>query len=215
MADRLSLVELVIAVHDGLAGGGVAHGFGGALALGYYVAEPRATRDIDLNVSTPPSEAARLFGLLPAGVSWGERELARSVDDGQVRLWYGPRRTGIPLDIFFPQHAFHAAVQEATRERPFARPGQVLPVISAAHLTVFKALFDRPRDWVDVAAMLDAGTVDVEEALRWLVTLVGEDHPSTRRFVTLVASPRGAPAAVDAGADVAPVLDWKHLGAAD
>ena len=51
--EGLSLVELVIDLNDRFALGGVDRGFGGALALAYYVEDPRTTRDIDLNVSAP------------------------------------------------------------------------------------------------------------------------------------------------------------------
>jgi len=53
--------------------------------------------------------------------------------------------------------------------------------LSATDLTVFKAFFDRTRDWADIEAMLEAGTVDVHTALGWLVDIVGgDDHRVSR-----------------------------------
>lgn len=219
MAEAISLVELVMDVHDRLDAGGVGHGFGGALALAYYVAEPRATRDMDLNVFASVEEAVRIFSLLPEGIAWDEADVERCRSDGQVRLWHGQRPSGIPVDLFFPQHEFHRAVAEATSPRPFARLDYLLPVIAAAHLVVFKALFDRAKDWVDIATMLDAGMVDVEEALGWLVVLLGADDPRCRRLVDSMAERRAGGAAGRRGAPAPaghlgplPVVDWDVLG---
>lgn len=219
MAEAISLVELVMDVHDRLDAGGVGHGFGGALALAYYVAEPRATRDMDINVFASVDEAARVFALLPPGITWDEADVERCRSDGQVRLWHGPRPSGIPVDLFFPQHDFHRAVAEATSLRPFARPDYQLPVIAAAHLVVFKVLFDRSRDWVDIDAMLEAGTVEGEEALGWLAALLGAKDPRCRRLVESMAQHRGRGGARRAAATAQaghggplPVVDWDALG---
>jgi hypothetical protein len=40
---------------------------------------------------------------------------------------------------------------------------------------VFKAMFDRTRDWADIEAMLAARTLDVDAVRDRLVSLVGED----------------------------------------
>jgi hypothetical protein len=212
VAEATSLVGLVVEVNNQLTDADVGHGFGGALALAYYVAEPRSTRDMDINLSVPVEEARRVFELLPRGVAWSEDDVRRCIRDGQIRLWHGRPRDGIAVDLFFPQHEFHAAVAEATAMRPFARADYLLPVIAAAHLVVFKALFDRPKDWVDIAAMLDAGTVDVAEALRWLVSLLGTDDPRTRRLVELIAERETGRVDVERRAGALPVVDWKALG---
>lgn len=207
-----SLVGLVIDVNDRLDEAGIGHGYGGAIALAYYVAEPRATRDMDINVAVPVEEAHRVFAELPEGVSWAEADVRRCMEDGQIRLWHGLPKQGIAVDLFFPQHRFHQAVAAATSPRPFARPDYHLPVIAAAHLLVFKVLFDRPKDWVDVTAMLDAGTVDVAEALHWLAILLGFEDPKYRRLVEAIAHVE-PPDRREARADAAlPTVDWSVLG---
>lgn len=210
--DGLSLVELVIDLNDRFALGGVDRGFGGALALAYYVEDPRTTRDIDLNVSAPVETAEEVFRLLPASVAWDAKDVARCIRDGQIRLWSKWHQTGIPVDLFFPQHEFHAAVAAGVTERPFARADYRIPVIAAAHLAVFKALFDRPKDWVDIASMLAARTVDVAEAAYWLGLLLGEDHATVHRFVGL-AGKAAAGLLARPGAEMdTPALDWRSLG---
>jgi hypothetical protein len=211
VAEIPSLVELIVDVNDRLASGLVDHAFGGALALAYYVDRPRATRDLDINVRVPVAEAERVFALLPASVKWARGDVVRTVADGQVRLWAGPPRQGIPVDLFFPQHAFHEAVADGASDRPFGRSGYSIPVIAADHLAVFKSLFDRPKDWVDIGSMLQAGTVDPAEVSRWLRVIVGEDHPVTERFRSLVADvATGSWSRPDGGADRS-AFDWRAI----
>src|SRR5438105_77775 len=52
----MSFVEFVIDVHRTLEDADMAHAFGGALALA-YVAEPRGTVDVDVNVFTSSTRA--------------------------------------------------------------------------------------------------------------------------------------------------------------
>lgn len=51
----MDFVDLIVTVHGRLDDVGISHAFGGALALG-YVAEPRGTVDIDVNVFVPPEQ---------------------------------------------------------------------------------------------------------------------------------------------------------------
>ena len=57
-----------------------------------------------------------------------------------------------------------------------------MPIISATDLTVFKCLFDRSKDWLDIEKLLCFGRVDVSEVRSWLVTLLGEDDPRLGRL---------------------------------
>ncbi|MEJ7796552.1 MAG: hypothetical protein WKF50_13435 [Nocardioides sp.] len=179
MSTELSLVAKVLSVHAAL--GQVPHAFGGALALAYY-AEARATIDIDLNVFVPVRDAGSVLGpLATIGV-----EPPRDVDeiltrDGQVRAWWG--RT--PLDLFFAYDAFHDAAARARRVVPFA--DAEIEVLSADHLAVCKAAFSRPKDWVDLDAMLAEGThLDVAEVLRWLGRIVGDEDSRYVRMGALL-----------------------------
>jgi hypothetical protein len=62
-----------------------------------------------------------------------------------------------------------------------------LPFISATHLAVLKALFDRPKDWVDILEMMKFGTVDIQHALGWLTTMTAErdERPARLRAFAL------------------------------
>ncbi len=169
----LIVLERTVDVHRRLDRAGVPHAIGGALALAYHVAQARATNDIDLNVSADPKRAKRVFELLPADVPWTDREVAAVRRDGQVRLLWplpdgGP---AIPLDLFFPQHELHEAIDARAELVPMLDAS--VPILSATDLLVFKALFDRRKDWADIEELLRFGKVDLHEARRWLARIVG------------------------------------------
>lgn len=181
-----TLPDKILALHGALAG--VPHAFGGAIALGYH-AEPRSTIDIDLNVFVPGTRAGEVLAPL---VALGIRDdpAVRELDaralierDGQARLWWG--RT--PVDLFFAYDPFHDVARDAAIEVPFA--DATIPVLSATHLTVCKAVFDRPRDWVDIEAILTQGTpVDVAEVLRWVGRIAGDEDPRYDRIANLLST---------------------------
>ena len=98
----------------------------------------------------------------------------------------------IPLDLFFPQHALHSAIDSRAELVPML--GATVPILSATDLLVFKALFDRRKDWADIEELLRYGKVDVDEARRWLVKIVGKDD---RRLATLAQIESEVDGAVD------------------
>jgi hypothetical protein len=178
-----SLPEKVMAVHRSLAA--VEHAFGGALALAYY-AEPRATHDIDLNVFVTPDRVDEVLSALrPEGVAVDGATTDVLARDGQGRVWIG--RT--PLDLFFAYDPFHEATRAAAHLVPFL--GGEIPIISATHLTVCKAVFDRPKDWVDIDAMVDLDApIDAGEALRWVGRIAGDTDRRFDRLAAVLATPR-------------------------
>lgn len=182
-ADRVitsGLVGKVLAIHRALDRAAIGHGFGGAISLAYATEEPRATDDIDINISIPPDQAERVLDALPAGIEAKANVIDVIGREGQDRLRWGDT----PVDLFFPQHEFHRVVAERTRDRPFL--DTVIPVISATDLVVFKTMFNRTRDWPDIEAVLRAGTANESEILRWTEAILGADSPARARLVALV-----------------------------
>jgi hypothetical protein len=164
------LGDQLLAVHGALQQAGIPHAIGGAIALGYCTLEPRGTRDLDVNIFTGPERAKDVFAALPDGVEFSGANLEAAERDGQVRLRWGIT----PIDIFLSVLPFHDHVAGEIRMVPFE--GSSIPVLSCTALAVFKAMFDRPRDWVDIEAMVDARTLDLDEAKRWVVEIAGEDQ---------------------------------------
>jgi hypothetical protein len=164
-----TFVEKIVAVHKHLTTSQIDHAFGGAIALGYHVEAPRATADIDLNITADTGRARLVLRALPPEVSWAKADVAQIERDGQTRLFWD--RT--PLDLFFPQHELHGVVASRLEQVPFA--ATTIPIVSATDLCIFKAMFDRTKDWADIEAMLVYGEVDRVEVRSWLTRLLGDD----------------------------------------
>jgi len=182
-----SIVEKIVLLHTSLAGGGVEHAFGGALALGWCVAEARGTVDVDVNVFMPADRAAEVVQHLPTGVDRTDDDIALLERDGQARLWWG--RT--PIDLFFNTTEFHE--RAATRAHWERFGGTDLPFLACRDLAVFKAFFNRPKDWVDLQAMTDAGMLDRQAVLGVLVDYLGPADERIERLRTLTPQPEGEP----------------------
>jgi len=174
-----TLVEKVIALSDALTAAEVAHAFGGAIALAYCTEDPRGTRDVDVNAFVPAGAAGPVLAALPSGVlvpAGTEDVIAR---DGQVRLWWDDT----PVDLFLDYAPLHAQAARGSRDVPFA--DRQIRVLGPVELVLFKALFDRPKDWVDIATVVDAGAVDQDRVREGLVVLVGSDDPRIARWDAL------------------------------
>lgn len=179
-ASEPSLPEKIVAIHERLQRAGIAHAFGGALALAYY-AEPRATDDIDINIFLEPASAAAVLdALTPLGVE-DDLDLPALERDGQCRLWWG--RT--PLDLFFAYDDLHQAMRRGARIVPFGEDR--LPILAPEHLLVCKIAFDRPKDWLDLEQVLVCvEDLDIEEIRGWLARIVGEQDPRMQRLAAVL-----------------------------
>jgi hypothetical protein len=184
---NVTLVEQILALDQAWAGAGIPHAFGGALALAYAVEEVRATMDIDCNVFVAPGRVDAVLAALPAGVARSAEDRAAVTRDRQVRLWW--ERT--PVDLFFSYHRFHDVAGARVQLHPLA--GHQIPFLSATDLIVFKAFFSRPQDWVDIASVAQAGSADMDEALGWVRSLLGDDSPAAARLALVFAAVRSLP----------------------
>jgi hypothetical protein len=175
-----SLVEKVLALSEALEAADIPHAFGGALALAYCTEDPRGTRDIDVNAFVPASEGARVLAALPPGVAVKPGTAEIIAADGQVRLWWDDT----PVDLFLDYAPLHAQAARGRRVVPFA--GRQISVLGPTELVLFKALFDRPKDWVDIATVVEAGALADPESVRTgLVELVGSDDERVARWDAL------------------------------
>lgn len=175
-----TLVDRIVAIRESLERARVPWAFGGALALAFATNEPRGTRDIDVNVFVGSAQARQVFNAFPAGVTFTDADVAEADARDQVRLWWDTT----PIDVFFAADQFHLAVANRCREVPFE--GQRIKVLSAEDLAVFKALFDRTKDWADIEAMVDSNAIDLNVAAARLAMLLGDD-PRVDRLRTLTA----------------------------
>jgi hypothetical protein len=113
---------------------------------------------------------------VPRGVAFTDADVAAIARDDQVRLWWDDT----PVDLFFSNLPIHDEARRHRRQVPFE--GEEIPILGAVELGAFKVIFDRTRDWADIEAMLEAGTLDVDALRDQVAELVGESNPRLVRL---------------------------------
>jgi hypothetical protein len=179
VSDALGLPEKMLAIHAHLQEAEIDHAFGGALALAWCTHQARGTIDLDVNVFVGTDCTDETLAALPSDIVATEDDRELLVRDGQARLWWGPT----PVDVFLNTTEFHDSVAGRVRWEPFA--GIELPFLACEDLAVFKAFFNRTKDWADLEAMREAGTLDVPAVAGVLTTFLGGDDDRIARLLSL------------------------------
>jgi len=170
------IAEKMLAIHRSLDDAGIAHAFGGALALAWCTERARGTIDIDVNVFAGTERTAVVLEALPDGIAWSSEDRDRIARDGQQRLWWDTT----PIDVFLSTTEFHDQVAGRARWELFE--GVELPFLACADLAVFKTFFNRTKDWADLEEMKAAGTLDVDRVVGVLVHYLGADDQRIDRL---------------------------------
>lgn len=182
-----SLVDAVAALIDALEPSGIDYALGGAIAYSAW-AEPRATRDVDLNLWLEPERLDSGLAVLEgAGVSFDRDRVRREAAE---RGMFIGRRGEYRIDVFVPSVPFY---EEALRRRVRTRVARRDTwVLSAETLIVFKMLFFRPKDLADIGRMLEiqSGRLDLEFVRRWLVDMLGPDDLRIETWEKLTSAAR-------------------------
>jgi hypothetical protein len=179
------LDEQIVAIENAFVAAGIPHAFGGAQALAYY-GSVRATHDIDVNVFVTSDQAERVLavlGRLGARVE-GEELRAQIARDGQTRV----RWEGTPIDLFFSYDPLHQSSLERRRRVDFY--GDFIHILSGEDLIVYKAAFDREKDWEDIAGMIYASPerLDYDYVRRYVAALDDEQGHRMAKLEALIAS---------------------------
>jgi hypothetical protein len=172
----VTLAEKLLELHRRLASAGIAHAFGGAIALAYWTLEPRGTRDIDVNVFVAAARCEPALAALPQEIPHDADTVEAIRRDGQIRLWWDDT----PVDLFFDYEQLHQQAARNLRNVPFE--GAQIPVLGPVELAVFKAMFDRTRDWADIEAMAAAGNLDIDAVRDELEALTGKQDQRIERL---------------------------------
>lgn len=96
--------------------------------------------------------------------------------DGQTRLWW----EDTPVDVFFNNLPIHERAARHARTQPFA--GGEITVLGPVELVVFKAAFNRTKDWADIEAVVAAEAVDLDAVYELLTEVVGDNDPRLARL---------------------------------
>ena len=150
----------------------IPYAIGGAIAYGVW-GDPRGTMDVDINLFvTHDAFPNALDVLIDAGVEFEWRRALQADLDGDVIIgWFN----GVRIDCFTPSIPFAWEANETavciTGESGSAR------YLSAEATCVFKLLFFRPKDLLDVEKVVavQREQLNVGYVRRWLVEMMGEE----------------------------------------
>jgi hypothetical protein len=87
--------------------------------------------------------------------------------------------------VFLDLNDFHAEIAARRVIVPFE--GREIPVLQCTDLAVFKALFDRTKDWADIEEMAAAGTLDIPSIQSLLGRFSRPDAPGIARLQKLAS----------------------------
>jgi hypothetical protein len=162
----------------------VPYALGGAMAFGAW-SETRATKDVDINVFLEPDQLETTFEAIESiGVAVDrDRARADAAEGGMFVVW----AANVRLDVFTPSIAFS---WEAFRTRVRGNvQGRALWILSAEAISIFKMLFFRSKDLVDLERLVAVQREHLDHAYvrRHLVEMMGEDDERVRKWDALVA----------------------------
>lgn len=164
---------------------GVPYAIGGAIAYGLW-GDPRGTQDVDLNLFVGDDGLDRaLDALVGVGLSIDRAAAHRAHAEGDVLIG---SFDGMRVDLFTPSIPFSwEAGSTAVR---VAGPLGEAAYLSAEATAVFKLLFFRSKDLVDLEKLVAVQGDDLDRAYvrRWLVDMMGEDDVRVEAWDRLCAA---------------------------
>lgn len=168
---------------DALEQAGIPYAIGGALALSVW-GFPRATHavDLDLFVSLEALDHA-LDVLRQAGCLF---DRAGVLSSAASRGDFAVRHAGMRVDVFIPSIPVYASAERRVRTAPLL--GRQASYLAAEDLAIFKMLFFRTKDLLDVERLLAFGAdrFDRGYVRTWLLDLIGTDDERVARWDRLV-----------------------------
>ena len=150
----------------------IPYAIGGALALGVW-AQPRGTHDVDLDVFVADDGLdAALDAMETAGLVMDRQSAWKAHREGGTLVG---TCDNLRVDVFTPSIPFSWEA-ERTRVR-LSGPAGPAWYLSAEATCVFKLLFFRPKDLLDLEKLIlvQGDRLDREYVRRWIVNMMGED----------------------------------------
>lgn len=166
-------------IADALNRANIDYAIGGAIALG-FAAEPRGTVDVDIAVFVASENVNTLFDVLSAaGCDIDRRDAVANVEK---RMDFRTSCDAIRVDVFLPSFELY---ESARKRRKSVRLGsRNIWIWAPEDLAVFKSLFNRAKDWVDIHSIV--ATVgqhfDRGYVREWIVRLLGNDDDRVARW---------------------------------
>jgi len=171
---------------------GIPCAIGGSIALGLW-GVPRGTKDADLNAFVGEDRYEELLTTLEAAGCRGPDDapwtpalreaFLRQAREGDTAIVW---RSGFRVDVFVPSIPFYA--EAAATVRRVDIEGQPVPVLSPEALSVFKLLFFRDKDLVDLRRLVarQGARLDADYVRERLVEMVGDDDDRIAAWAAIV-----------------------------
>jgi hypothetical protein len=157
----------------------IPYAIGGAIAWGAW-ADPRGTHDVDINLFVTAAELDRALDVLETvGVAFVREQAMRAEAEGDVIIgWLNNMR----VDLFTPSIPF--AWEALKTRRRLTGPSGDAYYLSPEAIALFKLLFFRPKDLLDVEKLIlvQGKDLDVFYIRRWLVDMMGQDDERVLSF---------------------------------
>jgi hypothetical protein len=174
-----TVTSVVLRLVDVLEASGEIYAFGGAIALAAW-SEPRATADVDVILWIESEHLARAVELIrSAGVNVDGESAKAQVS---ARGMFAGMAGAVRVDVFIPSIPFYSEAKARRVATTIA--GRATFVHSAEVLAVFKLLFFRPKDLLDIERMLQiqGPTFDRDFVRQALVDMVDETDPRIEKW---------------------------------
>ena len=188
MTESITAFDVATKLATALESARVPYAIGGAIALGAW-SDPRGTHDVDLNLFVDhPGVDAALDVLCAAGLSI-DRGAARAADEaGDVLVG---SCGGLRVDVFTPSIPF--AWEAMSTRRRLKGPSGEAWYLSAEAIAIFKLLFFRGKDLLDVEKLVAVQGDDLDRAYvrRWIVEMMGGNDERVVAWDRIVATGGG------------------------
>ncbi len=180
----LGAFGLAMRLAAALDGANIPYAIGGALAFGLW-GDPRGTYDVDINLFIAHDALDDALDVLEsAGVAF-DRAAARQADrEGDAIVgWHSDLR----VDLFTPSIPFSWEAMRTT-VRVNSHVGEAA-YLSAEAIAIFKLMFFRAKDVLDVEKLIAVQGADLDAAYvrRWIVDMMGEDDERTQAWDRLIS----------------------------
>ena len=179
----LDAFTLALRLASSLDGAGIPYAIGGALAFGLW-GDPRGTHDVDINLFVSHEELDRALDVLESAGLQIDRQAAHEADQGGDVIigWC----SGMRVDLFTPSIPF--AWEAMSRVVRVTSPQGEAAYLSAESIAVFKLMFFRPKDLLDVEKLIEVqgDSLDLQYIRSSLVAMMGEDDERTKALDALI-----------------------------
>lgn len=178
----ISVYQAAAEIIDALEASGLDYAVGGALAYTTW-GTPRATNDIDFNLFVELDHLDAVFDVIERVGIAVDRDALRTRAAAQGM--FVVRHHGYAVDVFIPSIDFSWEAARTKKRASIAH--RQAWVLSAEAIAVFKLLFFRGKDIIDLERLIGVQQERLDYAYirRHIVDMMGEDDERVKRWDAL------------------------------